>query len=82
MMRWFVDTDADPRVCELDLRAGGRYRLEGTAGGNPWRLRAEYLEVDLPPLVYTWKWEDDPGLGGPGDTIVTWSSASSTRRRS
>jgi uncharacterized protein YndB with AHSA1/START domain len=22
-------------------------------------------------LVYTWKWEDDPALGGPGDTVVT-----------
>jgi len=72
MMRWFVDTDADIRVCEVDLRTGGRYRLEGMAGGNPWRLRGEYLEVTPPTkLVYTWKWDDDPSLGGPGDTIVT-----------
>lgn len=72
LMRWFVEDDGDMQVCELDLRAGGRYRFEGTAGGRPWALEGVFLEVDRPArLVYTWKWEDDPSLGGPGDTVVT-----------
>jgi uncharacterized protein YndB with AHSA1/START domain len=72
LMRWFVEPDGEMRVRELDLRVGGRYRLEGRVGDKPWALEGEYLEVRPPEkLVYTWRWEDDPALGGPGDTVVT-----------
>jgi uncharacterized protein YndB with AHSA1/START domain len=72
MMKWFAEPDYDMRILELDLRVGGRYRFEGEVKGKRWSLGGTYLEVRPPErLVYTWKWEDDPALGGPGDTIVT-----------
>jgi len=55
LMRWFIEPDSEMHVRKLDLRVGGRY-----------------LEVKPPEkLVYTWRWEEDPSLGGPGDTVVT-----------
>ena len=72
LMRWFVEGDGDMQIRELDLRTGGRYRFEGTFAGKAWGLEGTYLEVKPQErLVYTWKWEDDPALGGPGDTVVT-----------
>ena len=61
-------------VRELDLRAGGRYRLEGNDRRRPWRVGGPYLEVTPPSkLVYTWSWDNDPALGDPlgRDTLVT-----------
>jgi uncharacterized protein YndB with AHSA1/START domain len=64
MMRWFVEGDGNMSVCEIDLREGGRYRLEGEMGGKHWRIWGSYLEVRPPEkLVYTWSWKHDPGVG-------------------
>jgi uncharacterized protein YndB with AHSA1/START domain len=64
MMRWFVEGDADMDVCEIDLREGGKYRLEGHVGGRRWSIWGSYLEVRPPErLVYTWTWRHDPGKG-------------------
>jgi uncharacterized protein YndB with AHSA1/START domain len=72
LMKWFIESDGDMHVRELDLREGGRYRFEGLERGKPWALEGVYLEVRPGErLVYTWKWENDLALGGPGDTIVT-----------
>ncbi len=73
MMRWFVEGDGNMTVCEIDLREGGGYRLEGEMGGKRWRIWGSYLEVRPPEkLVYTWAWKHDPGIGTPdGDTTVT-----------
>lgn len=73
MMRWFVEGDGNMTVCEIDLREGGRYRLEGDIGGKRWRIWGSYLEVRPPErLVYTWTWQHDKGIGTPeGDTKVT-----------
>ncbi len=73
MMRWFVEGDGNMTVCEIDLREGGRYRLEGQIGDWRWRIWGSYLEVRPPErLVYTWSWKHDPGKGTPeGDTRVT-----------
>lgn len=73
MMRWFVEGDAEMTVCEIDLREGGSYRLEGHIGGKRWSIRGSYLEVRPPErLVYTWTWKHDPGIGVlEGDTRVT-----------
>ena len=66
LMRWFVEPDGDMRVVEMDLRAGGRYRLEGKMGDQPWAVWGTYREVTPPSkLVYTWSWENDPALGEP-----------------
>ena len=65
-MRWFIEPDGDMRVVEMDLRAGGRYRLEGRIGDKPWAVWGTYREVTPPSkLVYTWSWENDPALGEP-----------------
>ena len=73
MMRWFVEGDGNMTVCEIDLREGGSYRLEGNMNGKRWRIWGEYLEVRPPErLVYTWTWKHDPGIGtSEGDTTVT-----------
>jgi uncharacterized protein YndB with AHSA1/START domain len=73
MMRWFVEGDADMDVCEIDLREGGQYRLEGRIGDERWSIWGSYLEVKPPErLVYTWTWHHDPGIGeSDGDTRVT-----------
>lgn len=74
MMRWFVEGDGNMSVCEIDLREGGRYRLEGEMGGKRWGIWGSYLEVKPPEkLVYTWAWKHDPGVGNTpeGDTTVT-----------
>jgi uncharacterized protein YndB with AHSA1/START domain len=73
MMRWFVEGDMNMTVCEIDLREGGTYRLEGREGGKKWSIRGSYIEVRPPErLVYTWTWSHDPGLGEEkGDTTVT-----------
>src|SRR5262245_47133548 len=73
MMRWFVEGDANMTTCEIDLREGGRYRLEGHVGDNRWSIWGSYLEVRPPErLVYTWTWKHDKGIGtADGDTTVT-----------
>ena len=74
MMRWFVEGDGNMSVCDIDLREGGQYRLEGEMGGKRWRIWGSYLEVKPPEkLVYTWAWKHDPGVGKTpeGDTTVT-----------
>ena len=72
LIRWFIEDDSEMQVRELDLRVGGRWRFDGTERGRPWALEGTFREV-VPPdrLVYTWKWADEPALGGPGDTLVT-----------
>jgi uncharacterized protein YndB with AHSA1/START domain len=74
LMRWFVEPGGDMQVRELDLRTGGRYMLEGRERGMTWRIEGRYLEVEPPSkLVYTWTWDNDPGLGDKAgrDTLVT-----------
>jgi uncharacterized protein YndB with AHSA1/START domain len=66
LMRWFIEPDGDMRVVEMDLRAGGHYRLEGKIGDRPWAVWGTFREVTPPSkLVYTWSWENDPALGEP-----------------
>src|ERR1700759_648789 len=64
MMQWFVEGDANMTACEIDLREGGKYRLEGEMRGKRWRIWGSYLEVRPPErLVYTWTWRHDAGIG-------------------
>lgn len=45
---------------EVDLRAGGRYRITMLGpDGSERRVGGVYREIDPPAkLVYTWKWEE------------------------
>lgn len=58
------------RLLEMDLRVGGRYRLEVTnPDGTRVLLSGTYLEIKSPErLVFTWQWDGDPDFG---ETLVT-----------
>ena len=67
---WGPPGYATPSV-EVDLRAGGKYRLgmRKLPDGLIFYLAGTYREVRPPEkLVYTWQWEAKPELG---DTLVT-----------
>lgn len=69
---WYRDGDLFvAEVTELDLRVGGRYRVEfGPAGHDPFVEYGEYLEIDPPHrLVMS---ETLEGVEAPWhDTVVT-----------
>ena len=71
LRRWWV---ADPSwttpIAEVDLRAGGRWRLsmEDPVSGERHTVGGEYREVRRPTrLVYSWCWE----TGDPPDGHVS-----------
>jgi uncharacterized protein YndB with AHSA1/START domain len=56
---------------EVDLRLGGRYRIDGVNAGMA--VSGAYLEVDPPErLVFTWRWD-----GEEVETVVTITLARS-----
>ena len=74
LMRWFGESDGHFDKCEIDLRQGGSYKLEGRmAGDKRWSIWGKYLEVRPgEKLVYTWEWKHDPGpWATAGNTLVT-----------
>ena len=63
LARWFhVSADYSTLVPELDLRVGGKYRVEmHHKGGNVHKLFGTYREIKPPEKVaFTWSWENDP----------------------
>ncbi len=73
MERWFTRSARQNqfvKVAELDLRVGGRLRLDVTTPqGEVYRLLCEYREVKRPErLVFTFVWVSHPGHG---DSVVT-----------
>jgi uncharacterized protein YndB with AHSA1/START domain len=61
---WFWPDRFDTTV-EVDLRVGGRYRIDGPGAGMA--VTGEYVAVDEPArLVFTWRWD-----GEPEETLVT-----------
>lgn len=59
---WFAPTaDYTTRVPELDLRVGGKYRVEmHHKGGNVNKVGGTYREIKPPEkIVFTWRWEHD-----------------------
>jgi uncharacterized protein YndB with AHSA1/START domain len=71
--RWWGPRGFSTRRVELDLRAGGRYRIgmQPPDGGAFW-LTGEFLEVDAPALLrYSFLYEEpDPE---DRETIVTFA---------
>src|ERR1700675_532832 len=71
LARWFAPSpDYSTVVPELDLRVGGKYRLEiHHKGGNVHRVGGTYREIQPPEkLVFTWRPDGDPW---PEDSLVT-----------
>src|SRR5262249_54865386 len=66
LARWFGPTDEfTVTVHALDVRPGGRYRVEMKhSGGNVHTVGGTY-ELVSPPhrLVFTWAWEEMPNRG-------------------
>jgi uncharacterized protein YndB with AHSA1/START domain len=61
---WFWP-DRFATTVEVDLRVGGRYRIDGPGAGMA--VTGEYVAVDEPArLVSTWRWD-----GEPDETLVT-----------
>lgn len=71
MKQWKAPGELTTPVAEVDLRPGGKYRIHMRApDGALHRLVGVYRVVEPPAkLVYTWRWEDDPGK--PTETLVT-----------
>ena len=71
LTRWFAPTDDfRTEVPELDVRPGGRYRVDMIQGERRHRLAGKYVEVRPPErLVFTWEWENEPAHGV--ETLVT-----------
>ena len=60
---WFAPSvEYSTKVPELDLKVGGKYRVEmHHKGGNINRVGGTYREINPPEkLVFTWRWENDP----------------------
>jgi uncharacterized protein YndB with AHSA1/START domain len=70
MKQWKAPGELTTPLAEVDLRAGGKYRIHMQApDGALHRLVGEYRLVDPPKkLVYTWRWEQDPDAP---ETLVT-----------
>jgi uncharacterized protein YndB with AHSA1/START domain len=68
---WWGPGEFRTTVAEVDLRAGGAYRLVIEAEGAPrMELAGVFHEVSAPErLVYSWKWLS--GWPDPSDMLVT-----------
>lgn len=68
---WGAGPDWHSPEVEVDLRAGGRYRLSmaDPSSDAVYTVGGEYLEVTPPErLVYTWQWETE---GSPTRDLAT-----------
>ena len=71
LSRWFAPSaEYSTVVPELELRVGGRYRVEmHHKGGNVHSVFGVYTEIKPPEKVaFTWKWEGDVR---PESSLVT-----------
>jgi uncharacterized protein YndB with AHSA1/START domain len=70
---WSAMPSMAPGSIEVDLREGGRYRMEMIAdSGEIHTAVGEYREVHRPArVVYTWSWEgNDDAMRGSEGTLV------------
>jgi uncharacterized protein YndB with AHSA1/START domain len=60
---WWVHPGVfDTREWNGDLRVGGHWESAGLGGGEPYRIKGEYLEIEAPArLAHTWKMVGEPG---------------------
>lgn len=65
LKQWWGPEGFSTPSADIDLRVGGRYRLEMRApDGETAFLIGEYKQVEPPArLVYTWAWEDGSACG-------------------
>lgn len=70
LKRWFAPGDMTTPLAEVDLKVGGRYRIQMQApDGSVHQATGVYRVVDPPQrLVYTWVWDAGPDQR---ETLVT-----------
>lgn len=70
MKMWFAPGDMTVGDVQVDAKVGGSYRIVMQGGGITPTAIGEYKEIVAnQKLVFTWKWEGDPGQ----PTLVTVS---------
>lgn len=70
---WSAMPNMSPGTIDVDLREGGRYRMEMVADdGAVHTAVGEYREIHRPErIVCTWSWEgNDAAMSGSADTLV------------
>jgi uncharacterized protein YndB with AHSA1/START domain len=70
---WSAMPTMSPGAIEVDLREGGRYRMEMVAdSGEVHTVVGRYREVRRPErVVYTWTWENnEDAMSGSAETLV------------
>ena len=70
---WAAMPTMSPGEIEVDLRPGGRYRMQMvTDTGEVHTVVGEYTEVDRPArLAYTWTWDsNEEAMSGSAGTLV------------
>jgi uncharacterized protein YndB with AHSA1/START domain len=96
LARWFAPSaEYTTVVPELELRVGGRYRVEmHHKGGNVHTVFGTYQEIKPPEkVVFTWRWDGDTShedsvvtiefhdLGSSTEVILTHERLPSTEER-
>jgi uncharacterized protein YndB with AHSA1/START domain len=72
LKRWWCPDGWVPAEMQIDLRAGGAYRIgmQRLAGGAAVYVDGVFLDVRVPErLVYTWRWKN--AFKGMPETCVT-----------
>ena len=78
IVRWSAPKGVECTLAEVDLRAGGRYRLGMRDPDGAMHITSGVYREVFPPakLVYTWQWEhiqsgEDAGEKEERETLVT-----------
>jgi len=72
-MEWFGPHGMTNTHCELDVRVGGMWQLQGEGLGTRRAVSGKYLEIEPPRrLVFTWAWHETGDLASPREheTVV------------
>ena len=80
LKRWSAPGPLTNPIVEVDLRVGGRYRIDMAApDGAVHRVTGIYKEIEPPRrLVYTWFWETNAALGEMLITVEFHARGAST----
>lgn len=65
-VQWMCPPGVEITVCEIDVRQGGAWRIDGRSPGGAFSSSGVYLEVVRPErLVFTWAHHPDGDFGRP-----------------
>ena len=69
---WFGCPESRIGDATVDLRPGGKLRVEMILKDCTCQIVGTYRQVDRPyKLVFTWNWVGHPGMADCGETLVT-----------